>query len=127
MGKSAKRHALQRAKESREPGYFVAVPIVVLQSLQMAGLSPHACKLLLDRMSQYRPGRNGALCAAWTVMRKRGWRSPSTLAKALRELRGTFLTMTRQGDFHHHASLYGFSWLAIDPPPAGTTYSYGFK
>jgi hypothetical protein len=127
VSKSSKRLALQRVKEAREPGYFVQVPIVALASPQAAGLSPHACKLLLDLMSQYRPGRNGALCATWSAMARRGWRSKATLNKALTELRCGFLVMTKQGDYHRKASLYALSWMAIDPPPRGVEYNSGVE
>jgi hypothetical protein len=126
MSKS-KRLALQRVKDGREPGYFVPVPIIVLASPQAAGLSPHACKLLFDLMAQYRPGRNGALCATWSAMKLRGWRSKATLNKALKELRGSFLTITKQGSYHQKVSLYAFSWMAVDAPPKGVQYSIGFE
>jgi len=58
-------------------------------------------------------------------MKKRGWRSKATLAKALRELRGTFLVMTKQGSYHHLVSLYAMSWLAIDSAPPGIEYNPG--
>lgn len=127
MSKSSKRLALQRVKEAREPGYFVPLPIMVLESPQAAGLSPYACKLLVDLMSQFKPGRNGALCATWSAMAKRGWRSKATLNKALKELRCGFLLMTREGGYHRKASLYALSWLAIDPPPKGVQYNAGVE
>jgi len=89
------------------------MPHEILESEFYAALSSPAVKLLLDLGAQYRGTNNGALCAAWTVMGKRGWRSKGTLYRALRELQGKgFICKTRQGG-KHRASLYAITWRPI--------------
>ena len=55
-------------------------------SAEYAAVSPRAVKALLDIYCQFRGSNNGDLCAAWTIMSKRGWTSKDQLDKALREL-----------------------------------------
>lgn len=114
MGQTSKL-ALRRAKEARGGGNFLPFRMDVLQSQALADLSPHACKLLLDIASQWRFGHNGDASAAFEkIMRARGWRSKTTLSKALKELCAAgFIILTRQGSLHK-CSLYGIGWLAID-------------
>ena len=100
--------------DKREPGSFVALPHVVLRSKEFSNLSPFALKLLMDLLTQYQGDNNGDLCAAWTVMAARGWRSRDSLGKGLRELRDAdFLVVTRQGG-RHKASLYALTFYDID-------------
>lgn len=108
---------IRYAKEKRDPGGFVPLPNIVIRSDQFAHLSAQAVKLLVDLLGQYRGNNNGDLCATWSVMQPRGWRSRDTLAKALSELieRG-FVTQTRQGG-RHAPSLYGVTFYALDEQP----------
>ena len=111
----AKKRALKSAKEARGGGQFLPFPKHMLQSSDIAKLSPYAAKLLLDIASQWRLGQNGDASIAFeNVMKTRGWRSKSTLYKALRELRASgLIVLTRQGGLHQ-CSLYALGWLAID-------------
>jgi hypothetical protein len=110
MGKKRYKHHA----EKREAGGFVPLPHVALRSVEFADLSPFALKALMDLLSQYKGDNNGDLCAAWSVMAKRGWRSRDSLAKGLRELRDKdFITVTRQGG-RHCASLYAVNFFDID-------------
>lgn len=87
---------------------------VVLRSQCFSRLGPHAVKLLMDLLAQYKGDNNGDLCAAWTLMKKRGWRSRDTLSKARRELlEGEWVTVTRQGG-RHVPTLYALTFYAID-------------
>ena len=73
-----------------------------------------AVKLLTDLGRQYNGRNNGDFCAAYSVMRKRRWRSKSTLEEALEELiYYGFITLTRQGG-RNKANLYALTWWAID-------------
>jgi hypothetical protein len=113
----AKRRRLDGARAKREPGSFVPIPHVILRSQDYANLSAHAVKLLFDLLTQYQGNNNGNLCATWSLMRKRGWRSRDTLQKALQELlRNGWIQQTRQGGMHC-ASLYGVTFYALDPNP----------
>jgi len=106
---------LRYAKDKRHPGSFVAIPHAVIRSKQFAQLSSHAVKLLVDLLAQYRGDNNGDLCATWTMMSDRGWRSRDTLGNALKELiTKQWITQTRQGGMNL-ASLYGVTFFALDP------------
>lgn len=101
-------------RDKREPGLFVTVGRQFLRSTTLATLSPYAAKLYLDLLAQYNGFNNGDLCAAWTVMQKRGWRSKATLYKALQELlQSDVVMLTRQGG-RHKASLYALTQYAIN-------------
>lgn len=101
-------------KGRRESGSFLMVPHAVLHSPNYIALSAHAVKLLFDMAQGYTGKNNGDLCAAWKLMKARGWRSKDTLNKALKELvRFGMLELTRQGGMHK-ASLYGITWKPID-------------
>lgn len=107
---SAKRVAASK----RPPGGFVAMPYVVLRSAQFAALRPSAVKLLMDLLAQYRGHNNGDLCATWSLMHERGWRSRDTLGKALHELtERNWIQQTRQGGMHQ-PSLYGVTFYELD-------------
>ena len=102
------------AQAKREGGGFVPLPFIVIRSHSYASLSAHAVKLLNDLLAQYKGDNNGDLCAAWTLMQRRGWKSKDTLNKALKALlAGEWLEITRQGG-RHQASLYGLTFYAID-------------
>jgi hypothetical protein len=93
---------------------FSALVHEIFQSPQFDALSPRAAKLLIQMYCQYRGTNNGDLCASWSIMRKRGWRSKSQLQKALAELDvSRWLVRTRQGGIHK-ASLYAVTFLGID-------------
>lgn len=109
------RHKREIAEAMRGGGEFLPIPTRVLRSKELANLSPHATKLLVDIASQWRLGRNGDSSIAFEkIMRPRGWRSKATLFKALRELcQSNLVILTRQGSLHK-CSLYGLGFLAID-------------
>jgi hypothetical protein len=114
---SKKRKTAAHAREKRDGVLFASLPLIVPESEQYAALTAPAVKLLVDLMGQYSGNNNGDLCAAWTVMEQRGWRSRDTLANALKELLGSgFVVKTRQGG-RHAASLYGITFWALDPNP----------
>src|SRR3989344_5142941 len=90
-----------KAKGRADFGSFVALPHAILESQEWAALTAFEVKLLLDVYGQYNGTNNGALAAAWTLVRPRGWRSESTLNRALRGLLDKgFLLKTRQGGKH---------------------------
>lgn len=110
----SKESAKSRAERERGGGHFLPLPVHILKSVALAKLSSFAAKLLLDLCSQYRYGRNGDLCGAWTIMQPRGWNSKDTLNKARKELLASgLIVLTRQGSLHK-SSLFAVGWLAID-------------
>jgi hypothetical protein len=111
------RRRREKWEGTRAPGGFIPLPKIVLGCEQFASLSAHAVKLLLDLLLQYRGNNNGDLCATWTMMKKRGWRSKDTLDKARRELlSGRWIALTRQGGLHA-PSLYGVTFFSLNEAP----------
>jgi hypothetical protein len=103
------------AKDKRDGGAFVTIPQSVLNSRAYIDACPHARMLLFDLLTQYRGDNNGDLCAAWKLMRPRGWRSEATLNKAKRELIELGLIVeARKGARPNKASLYALTWYALD-------------
>ena len=103
------------ARDKRDGGAFVTIPLSVLHSRAYIEASPHARMLLFDLLTQYRGDNNGDLCAAWKLMHPRGWRSEATLNKAKRELLAAALIVeARKGARPNKASLYALTWYALD-------------
>jgi hypothetical protein len=114
MSRAIRRNGAKYAKAKRPAGGFLALPHAVIRSKEYRALSPFACKLLIDLLSQYDGSNNGDFCCAWSIMEPCGWRSRATLRKALIELIETgFVSQTRQGG-RHLASLYGVTIYALD-------------
>ena len=97
-----------------ESGGYLALPHAVLASVNYRMLSAHAVKLLCDLGSQFKGSNNGDLCATWSLMHARGWKSRDTLGHALAELlHFGLIERTRQGGMHQ-CNLYALTWHAID-------------
>jgi hypothetical protein len=117
-----------KAKGRRASGVFHALPAAVLDSENFKALSPKGCKLVFDLLRQLRlkaggPVNNGDLSCALSILQPVGWKSKESIADAKAELlHRRVIVQTRQGG-RHKASLYGFTWWAInhcqgklDPP-----------
>lgn len=108
------RNRYKDAQAKRESGGFAPVPHIVLRSHSLASLDPYALKLLIDLLAQYKGDNNGDLCAAWSLMKKRGWRSKGTLDKALKALRSAeWIEIARRGGINK-AHLYALTFYAVD-------------
>lgn len=105
----------KEARDKRDGGAFITVPMSVLNSRAYIEASPHARMLLFDLFAQFRGNNNGDLAACWKFMQPRGWRSEATLSKAKRELLELGLIVeTRKGARPNKASLYAVTWCALD-------------
>tara|TARA_R110002072_G_scaffold165194_3_gene318366 strand:+ start:1269 stop:1736 length:468 start_codon:yes stop_codon:yes gene_type:complete len=106
-------------RKKKFEGRYVGIPHNVVSSAKFIGLSAHAVKLLLDLAFQYTGYNNGNLTACWTFMRERGWKSSSTLHKALRELIDAgFVVITRQGmKVRAYPTLLAITWSGVDEVP----------
>lgn len=105
----------KEAKQKRDSGAFVQLPLSVLNSRAYIECSAHAKMLLFDLVAQYRGHNNGDLCAAYSLMKLRGWKSTHTLQKAKNELQAAGLIVeTRKGARPNKASLYAVTWYALD-------------
>lgn len=105
---------LEKFRGRRSAGSFIALPHDVINSHNWLKLSPHAVKLFIDLFAQFKGKNNGDLCAAWSMMKPRGWKSKATLSKALMELQHYgMITLTRQGG-RKIPNLYGVTFRSID-------------
>lgn len=94
---------------------FVGIVRSVFDSPAFCALSPHACKLLLELVGQFRGDNNGDLTVAWSLMCKRGWRSRSTLWRCKAELiEAGFIYITRKGHMPKTCELLALTWFPLD-------------
>ena len=111
----AKRSRYRNAADKRDGGGFILLPLCVLNGAAYLGVSAHARMLLVDLAAQYRGDNNGDLCAAFSMMKPRGWKSTHTLQKAKLELiEAGLIVETRKGARPSKASLYAVTWYAMD-------------
>lgn len=97
---------------------FVGVVRSVFAAPAFWQLTPHACKLLFDLMGQYRGDNNGNLTVAWSVVKKRGWRSRTTLWRCKAELIDAgFIYVTRKGHMPSTCELLALTWFPLDLSP----------
>lgn len=102
-------------RDKSDKGAFLKLPMSVLTSKAYLSAGAHARMLLIDIAMQYKGDNNGDLCAAWKLMKPRGWRSELTLHRAKQELLGLGLIVeTRKGARPNKASLYAVTWCALD-------------
>lgn len=97
----------------------MGIPYAVLDSQNFIRLSPNSIRLLIDLYRQFNGRNNGDLSAALTLMKKRGWRSQTTLSKCVKELLDAKLIQkTREGYFQGSVSsqcaLYAVTWRGVD-------------
>lgn len=116
------------AKGRRSSGTFLALPHNLINAPKFQDLSGNATKLLIQMAGQYTGKNNGDLSAPFKTMKAVGWRSQTTLNKALNELLALgFLVRTRQGHFPKTCSLYGLTWKPIDPSTKYDSQQYTGK
>ena len=102
-------------KGSKYTEPFVGIVRSVFESQAFTALSPHSCKLLLELAGQYRGDNNGDLTVAWSVVSKRGWRSRTTLWRAMSELIDAgFAYVTRKGRMPSTCELLALTWFPLD-------------
>ena len=111
----ARNNRFKNAKDKRDGGAFFTLPAAVLNGAAYLSLNAHARMLLFDLLAQYRGNNNGDLCAAYSMMKIRGWKSTHTLqgAKAVL-LEAGLIVETRKGARPNKASLYALTWFALD-------------
>ena len=105
-------------KKKKSGGQHMRLPYEVIDSPDYINLSPSSTKLLVDIFRQHNGYNNGDLSASFKLMQARGWKSKSTLKRALDGLlESRLIIKTREGWFQgEHSSrcaLYAVTWLAI--------------
>lgn len=110
---------MPRKKPAKNPP-FAMLRQDILNSPAYTRLSHPARSLLVELIRQHRPGskgrpgNNGDLTAAWSLMQARGFVSKGTLHRSLAELlESGLIERTRQGG-RNRCSLYALTWFAID-------------
>ncbi len=109
------------AKGRAISGPFIALSHSLADSLAFRTLTPLALKLWINMMMQYNGRNNGNINATFSEMEKWGWRSETSLHKALKELLGHgLITKIRQGGIASMSKiccLYAFTHLPINDIP----------
>ena len=111
-----------KAKGRREGGNFARLPYTLMDHLNYINLSPQGRMLLLDLMRQLRYGKggvinNGDLCATFSMMKGRGWKSKDTLHTATLELlHYGFIVISRQGERlrNDKPTLYALTFIGVN-------------
>lgn len=99
-------------------GRFLALPHQVLDSAAFIGLSAPASRLLLDVGHQYMGSNNGKLLCTLSYLKRRGWNSNDTLARARTELEAARLIQKcREAMKPHRAAWWGICWKPLDYDP----------
>lgn len=100
--------------ERTEKGGFIRLPHSVIRSHTYASLSAYGVKLLVDLANQYNGKNNGDLSLAYSVMKMKGWHSPSTLNKSIKELLAKGLIEVSRKGGRNSCSLYALTFHAVD-------------
>lgn len=105
-----------RGSKYNEP--FVGIVRSVFDAPAFVALSPHAVKLLMELVGQYKGDNNGNLSVAWSIVSKRGWRSKTTLWRCKAELiEAGFVHVTRRGRMPNMCELLALTWFPLDVSP----------
>lgn len=104
-----------KAQEEINGANFSMLRHDVFNSKEYYSLSSIAVKLLVDAMAIYNRLNNGDLSFAFSIMKDRGWKSETTLRKAIKELLdANFLILSRQGGRNNRPNLYALSFYKIN-------------
>jgi hypothetical protein len=104
-----------RLKGRGESGRYAGVPTIVMDSPNWMRLTGSAVKLVLEFAYQYNGYNNGDLTAAYSILKKRHWRSQNTINWAVKELiHYGMIIKTRQGTLDKRPNLFALTWRAID-------------
>lgn len=102
------------AKNRSEDKRFFGLPYRITKHPNFTLVSAQGVKLLVDIGRQYMGSNNGDLCATWSIMSKRGWKSKETLSDAVQELEHYGLIVMTQEGGRNKPNLYALAWRKID-------------
>jgi hypothetical protein len=104
-------------KHRQSNGHFAGVPDKVMCHPDYIALSYSAKALLFEFALQYRGKNNGKLCAIYSQLKPRGWKSEATLRKALKELIDSNLILVSKigmyGDGGRKPNYYAITWQPV--------------
>lgn len=113
MAKQDKRRARQKGRGGDHS--YLGIPHYILRSSEFGQLRPWALKLLIELAANYIGKNNGDLSAAYSVLEARGWNSPGTLNRAIKQLlKDGWIVTTRCGG-RNRCALFALTWWPIDP------------
>ena len=102
------------ARAQKKKGRFVGIPYHICVSQQWDDLTGNETKLLLQLYRQYTGSNNGDFSCTWSVMKDKGWNSPTTLNNVKKELiKKGWIEETRKG-YTGRCSLYAVTFKPID-------------
>lgn len=105
-------------KANKKPRPFAGIPNRVMEHPSFHELSGNAVRLLLWLAYQYKGANNGKLCATFTQMQARGFKSKTTLSRAIKELtHGDFIELTKGSLVSKNGrspNYYALTWENID-------------
>jgi len=104
----------QKTKGRRNFKPFKSMPTECMKSDKYFNLKPYAKVLLWEFCYQYNGYNNGDLCAAYSMLEKRGWKSKGTVDRSKKELlRSGWIEVSRRGG-KNQCHLYALTFHAID-------------
>ena len=117
-----------RVKGRRKAATFSMLPHAVQRCENYLMLSHTGRSLLMDFINQYNGSNNGDLVATFSILKKRGWKSKTTIKKHIDELLYYgFIELTQQGGINvggkKRPNLFALTWLKLDK----TCYSDGYS
>lgn len=132
MSKEEKRRRRLKGRSSSHS--YLGIPHYILRSAEFGQLEPWALKLLIELAGNYNGKNNGDLSAAYSVLKGRGWNSPSTLNRAIKQLLvADWIVVTRHGG-RNRCALYALTWWSVDAcegkwleVKAGTVPNHGWR
>jgi hypothetical protein len=90
------------------------LPHALFDMPEYMALSFPAQALINVFIRQYNKYNNGDLCNAYNVLKKRGWKSETTVRRATKELIDAgFVVLSRQGG-RNMCNLYALTWLPVN-------------
>lgn len=109
------RTSRRQERDRRDGVGFLALPFVVIDSPAYRAAGHVARSLLLDIARQFTGKNNGRLSASVAALGPLGWKSHSTITRALHELLSLGLLIeTRKGARPNKAAWYALAWRALD-------------
>jgi len=109
---------MAQLKHGKTSGPIAAIPKDVMDSEDYRSLSFSAKALLFEFARQYTLKNNGKLCATFSQLKPRGWRSEDTLRRGIKELLSRNLIMlTKRGMYGNgkrEPNFYAFTFQKID-------------
>lgn len=96
------------------PGHWVRVPTEMQESPNWLNMSDRGKALFFTMFCQFKGQNNGDLCAAYALLKGKGWPSKSKLMAARQELEHYgFIEVTRQGGKNKVPTLYALTFINV--------------